>query len=302
MNFLSTFFSCLLLSYDIVALALPTAAPQPDNSLHNYDIQSCDPDRRGKLSRAIDGAILAAEIAWQDINFEPPRHGYNAFFKTTAYPVKLTFREIANYEPYAPRARHIAWTCVTEHAPQQIQATCAQMSALTYFISRGIIFICPRIFEWPTETPIPDPGQCPGVRDNVFASNINPFIRSNSMLAALAHYRLPPNPRSRGPYNLNTLVAMSARQAYLTPLSYSCYAALAKNRCRQFPDIRLPPWDRYHFGPEPTASTNDTTAQEQETGIELGEVLAEDAGSVEGAKQQLAARAMFAEDVSFDSR
>lgn len=77
---------------------------------------------------------------------------------------------------------------------------------------------------------------------------------------------------------------------------------MAKNRCRQFPDIRLPPWDRYHFGPEPTASTNDTTAQEQETGIELGEVLAEDAGSVEGAKQQLAARAMFAEDVSFDSR
>ncbi|KAI4160524.1 MAG: hypothetical protein LQ342_005631 [Letrouitia transgressa] len=252
------------------------------------------------LSRAIDGALLAAELAWQDINFFPPRYGYNAFFKNTAYPVKLTFRELANYEPYAPRGRHIVWVCVTERATQEIRTTCAQIPSLTYFIHRGIIFICPLIFEWPPEPPVPNPRQCPGVRDNIFVSSMSPHIRSNNVLSALARYRLPIGDRQRGPFQLNQLVAMTAHQAYLNPLSYSCYAAMAKNRCRAFPDIRLPPWGPYPS--EPTTPTNRTTmpfpTQEQDTGIEMGEVLAEGAG----ADEQLGARAMSLDDVGFVSR
>ncbi|KAL9032816.1 MAG: hypothetical protein Q9214_007799, partial [Letrouitia sp. 1 TL-2023] len=278
-----------------IVLALPTAAPQPGNSFHNYDIQGCDPEHRGMLSRAIDGALLAAELAWQDINLSPPRYGYDAFFKTAAYPVKLTYRELANYEPYAPRGRHIVWGCVTERSHPDIRATCAQMEMLTYFIHSGIIYICPVLFEWPPEPPVPDPRQCPGVRDNVFISSISPRVRSNTLLAALAHYRLPVGERPRGRFRLNELVALTAHQAYLNPLSYSIYAAMAKNRCREFPDIRLPPWDRRHLEPEPSP-TNQTTkpfpTQEQDTGIDMGEVLAEGAGSA-GGKEQPAARAIL---------
>ncbi|KAL9612976.1 MAG: hypothetical protein Q9167_002453 [Letrouitia subvulpina] len=298
----SIFFSCLLLSYYIVVLALPAAAaPQPNNSLHNYDIQLCDPEHRAILSRGIDGALLAAELAWQDINLSPSRYGYNAFFKTATYPVKATFRELANYEPYAPRGRHITWACVNEHAPPTLPGTCARSHTLTYFIHHSIIFICPLLFEWPPDPPVPDPRQCPGVRDNIFISSMSPRVRSNNLLSAMAHYRLPLADRPRGPFQLNQLVALTAHQSYLNPLSYSCYAAMAKNRCREYPDIHLPPWDKRHYAPAPTPTETNDTARPlptQDTGMELGEVLAEGAGSA--GKEQLGARAMFVADEDQD--
>ena len=216
------------------ASAAPTSASTNNNGtsnwMHNYDIRFCNPVAKELLGVEIDKALTMARMTWQDATASD--RGYAPFFKTRQYPVVSTLTKISEYEAFAERGRHITWICIRRDTKQLFPSIpadpwelCEATRGRNYIVFDSFILICPSFFTWPPEPPLPDPGICPEIVANTFASTgrIQSY-RSDAIMRSLVMYRLPigsPKPR---PATLNDMVALDAYSSYLSVGNYAVYS------------------------------------------------------------------------------